>query len=655
MVTRRGFIIAIENYAKITGGLVSTLPGTHQAADDFHSWLINEQGLSSSDIYYCAEDASIAARTAGATSNDIINELAKLMKEGKDKTDELYFFYSGHGFCYTDIDGARVADVLLATDYVDYNTGRACLKITEIQRWLRLCMGSKDHFYFIDACRNDVSEKDIKVGNLGQPYNLSRLGTPTVYTLYSTVEGTTAAVNSGFAKVLIDALKGNGRAKVWRQQDMVVLFRSVKDYVASKLSAQSIDERKEGSRDGVIREVAPPPAYICEIEVQNAAPTDVFTFTVTNQRNQPIYSATFTGPKTSFTDKPDDYNLRVMLPNFIVNPIDPLPADLYDDCTVRFVKQSPIFASSGPPPSSGSGGAVNVTFHGPGSGHIVVKNLNDGLESVGTGRFTENLAAGRYVLKTLDDRGIAVDRRTITVDRMLPIDIDLTALQWSPLRDALLTRTGGQHQGGLIELSETLGPTPDQGMDLWLAIIGASRIISNTSYDFSKLSPLPLHSFVNSLPGAAPVYLLAGFDEQPGRFAAAVSTEPPTTLQPLVPHSDFPGLFELVIPSTRPGHHYLSLQLNRNVRLTTGLCTLPNRTTLVTLTSDKVGALVMQQFVLPIGPLASQLPFEARDLSRRPELRSNVSGDWWIFSANSRNRETYATSCPRTYSRTCCT
>ena len=42
---------------------------------------------------------------------------------------------------------------------------------------------------------------------------------------------------------------------------------------------------------------------------------------------------------------------------------------------------------------------------------------------------------------------------------------------------------------------------------------------------------------------------------------------------------------------------------------------LPNRATLVTLTPDKLDALVIQQFVLPIGTLSRHLPYQGKNLS----------------------------------------
>jgi hypothetical protein len=610
MPRRRAFVVAIENYAHMNEALATTLGGTHQAAADFIAWLINEQGLAAADIYHCTEDATITTRTAGADRDDIVGELVRLKTAGKDQTDELYFLFCGHGFCYSDVDGARLADVLLAANYRDRATsGNACLKIDEIQKWLRICMGPGDHFCFVDACRNYTTERDIHVGTLGLTYDNSRLGIPTVYTLYSTVEGQLATVNSGFMDVLLAGLNGTGRAKVWRGANMAVLFRSVKEYVDANLMGQPVDERKEGSRDGVIREIAPPPQYTCKVVVQNAAPTDNFAVAVATMRNQTVGNVTFSGTTGSFSQIPDDYNLDVTTPNFTVDPIDPLPADLYSDRTVRFVKRSPLFSNivRGGPRPTGSSGAP-VTIHAPYNASVRVRNLDHGGdEGNGSGTFTQMLSRGRYVLETVDERGIAVQRRSVDVAGTDAMEFDLSELQWSPLRDSLLSGIPGNHVHGAVDFSESLGPTPDQGLDLWIALIGASRIVGGPG-DFSKLGPLPLTSFDNAPPGSSPIYLLAGFDEPPANIVVGVSDGPYATPVHLAPHPQFPGLFEWLARDTRPGYHLVSLKVDDLATTTIGACALPDRATLIVVSKAEQKPLRVQQFILPINHLAFALP-----------------------------------------------
>ena len=617
-MSKRAFIIAIENYAQMSDALAPTLPGTYQAAAVFRNWLIQDQGLAATDIFFCC-DGAVAGRTAGADRDDIVGELMRLKNEGKDQTDGLYFLYCGHGFSYTDVDGARMADVLVAADFKERGiSGNACLNLDEIQRWLKTCLGPHDHFYFIDACRNQTSEKQVKVGSLGLTYDPSTLGIPTLYTLYSTVEGGLSAVNSGFIGVLVDALKGRGRAKVWRGANMAVLFRSVKEYVESQLTGQQIDERKEGSRDGLIREISPPPTYACQIQITNAAAADQFTVGVSTARNQRVATITFVGPTGSFTQPPDDYNLRVKLDDSEVVPLDPVPTDLYEDRTVRFEKRVPMTGPRGPSPTTDAGagdpsgegpGSVAVTIHSPNFANVVLRNLRGDAKITRGGTFTETMAHGRYDVSTVDYRGSVVSQRTIDLTGTAGVEIDLAGFRQTPLRDSLLGGIAGYHDRGAIDFSETLGPTPDQGMDLWLAVVGASRIVARPG-NFSKLGPLPLASFEDERVDAAPIYLLAGFDVMPASFAVGISQGPEVSLENLVPHPKFPGLFEWRSRTSAPGPYLLSLKIGDNASSTCAVCGLPNRVTLVTVSSDARGAVRIQQFMLPIFSLVKHLPLD---------------------------------------------
>src|SRR4051812_9215574 len=136
-MARRGLIIAIEHYAQIADDLARELPGTHASALAFRRWLIDEQGVDPANIIFCAEDNALEGRTAGATRSDIVRALATLIAAGQDETEQLYVYYSGHGFCFTDVDQIRLADVMVGADYSDRLSGSGtCIAIDEVQRWL---------------------------------------------------------------------------------------------------------------------------------------------------------------------------------------------------------------------------------------------------------------------------------------------------------------------------------------------------------------------------------------------------------------------------------------------------------------------------------------------------------------------------------------
>lgn len=623
MVQRRAFIVSIETYALMEEGLAQTLAGTHAAATTFRRWLLDEQGLSPGDIYLCAEDPTLEGRTAGASSGEIAAELFRLKDEGKDRTDELYFLFVGHGLCYRDANGVRLADVLLGADYRRREvSGNACLRIDEIQAWLRLSMGPSDHYYFIDACRTDIGEREIRVGGLGLTYDNSSLGEPTVYTLYSVVQGAVAAADSGFVSVLVEALNGAGRAKVWYGGGMAVLFRSVKDYVERRLTNQDVDQRVEGRRDGLIRRVAPIPDFTCSVEVQGAAPADAFVLTVTDSRQTIVDTVTFAGPNATFARSPDDYMLAINSETASVEPLDPLPADLYQDATVRFTKQDTDDAPVGPEaPRETAANAPDVSILAPSSLQVDLRNLQTGEETGGRGGFSSRLAPGSYTVKMSDvGRGVTFGRRRIEI-RDQPLQLDLGDAGLSDLHNSWLSHLPPvvRSQGG-FDFSESLGPTGDTGMDLWLALFGASRVAAEPS-DLSKLGMLPLARFDDAVAGDAHLYLLAGLEPAPERLSVGLSTGPEVTLEQVAQHPFIPGLFEGRL-TTSPGHRLATLRLGDRAPISIGVELIQDCATLLTASTDEAGALRLQQVILPIRHLAEYLPAPVRAHFRDRPLAS---------------------------------
>ena len=235
---RRGLIIAIEHYANLEEGLAGNLDGTHQSALDFRRWLIEEHGVAPGDIVFCAEDPALPERTAGATKPELEDELDRLRAAGFNQTEQLYCYIAGHGFTYEDGDNQRIADVLLLQDYRRRTvSGNACVRLDELRTWLMGALGPGDHYYFVDCCRNRVGTAEISVGQLGLSRVTGSSGAPKTYTLYSTIDGSVAAVESGFSRELIDGLNGTGRAKEWREDDaaMQVRFDPLSDYVRRHL------------------------------------------------------------------------------------------------------------------------------------------------------------------------------------------------------------------------------------------------------------------------------------------------------------------------------------------------------------------------------------------------------------------------------------
>jgi hypothetical protein len=98
----RALVIAIENYPVVqVGGIAKQLPGTLKAGLDFKAWLLakwNSGGRTDTQLIFCSDP--VQPNGMGATADDIRAALLKLKADGQSATEELYFFFSGHGFSF---------------------------------------------------------------------------------------------------------------------------------------------------------------------------------------------------------------------------------------------------------------------------------------------------------------------------------------------------------------------------------------------------------------------------------------------------------------------------------------------------------------------------------------------------------------------------
>ena len=116
----RALIIAIENYPP-NPDLATTLPGTHDSARAFRSWLKGSAGFSGmtaaeepSRIIIATDDPNFPGRTHDASARGIRRAVQALWTAGQDSsTGELFVYYSGHGFPFKESEGSRAADVIV--------------------------------------------------------------------------------------------------------------------------------------------------------------------------------------------------------------------------------------------------------------------------------------------------------------------------------------------------------------------------------------------------------------------------------------------------------------------------------------------------------------------------------------------------------------
>jgi hypothetical protein len=624
----RALVIAIENYPRVeVGGIAKTLPGTLKSGLEFKAWLLDKwksEGRTDSQLIFCSDPAQPDG--TGATADDIRRALLKLKADGQSATEELYFFFSGHGFSFIDKPGSR-ADVVMASDFKQPAlSGNACLNLEQIIAWLRAHLGAGRHFYFIDACRNALDRTQVVIGDL-LPFDPQASGEASTYLLQSTADGAVATVNGKFSATLIEGLKGKGRAKIWNGQatdKMYVRYDSLRTHMKSLLAnIQKITSRVDGSdgeNEGLLATLMPVPKSKCTITIEGL-PAAVDAEIIL--RRGPLGAdqrQRLSSQPAVIELEPDDYAVSLRLNDKVAETATPMPVDLYDHRSIMFK------------PAAASGALESLTF-GPESTisdvHIVVppnatfdiRNINTGFEKSFTRSVRERLPPGRYFTTLRSPDGQVFKRQDLDLGGG---EHTLNVAEWrqSPPHVAIASRLPPYAvQGDALDFSESLGGAiTDPDLDLWLALIGGGRILGSIG-DYSKLAAFPLHDFLNETPDATPIYVLAGLENPAAVLEVGVSRTEDVTWTRATEPDAMPGIREAYFPQ-QAGWRLVSFRIDGGAPYTVTSFASPNRAMLITLTLDSEDNIRVSQYLLPLGHLVRNLPpVVAEILTRRNQLR----------------------------------
>ena len=652
-MTARAFVIAVEDYS--AGNYLPNLPGTNEDAGRFIKWFVGNKveagdkppGVPPEEVkpeqvtpglIFCCAGAEISWRTAGTTRLEIINELKRFVAGCADVTTEFYFYFSGHGFAYKELPAGRPADVLVGSDFADLESGgNACLRLDEIQTKLWSALGSKHHYYFIDACRNAISRSEIEVPSLGLTFKPSSLGNPTVYVLFSTAQGAPAKTKSGFAQALVMGLEGRGKAKGWNGKRMFVMFDRLGKYVKEqlrKLSGQEVKFYKNGDDpDGQIIELTPTPVSVCEVQIEEAGEDDLFRLLVRDARGYlSREDATIKGASGAVNLPPDEYFIELAHAERPVVQVNPPqseePLDLYDSLALVFrlePPELPIIVTRGSRRGGLGSGLesfrgldAGTTFKAPQPAELVLEgasprgeflltNADTGEARVVQAGRVGSLSPGSYTVK-LRELGVTVASREVSLKPGEELRVNLLDRDASPVHRSILRAVTGDEAASLADFSEQLGPIADWNLSLWLALLGASRIVAPPS-SFRKLGPLPLADFEDVRPGDAPIYVLAACEGGSKDVQIGLGEDETASWKTLREVTDMKGVYDLRMQS-RPGPHLLSFVIGGRTPVTYSTYNLPNRVTLFTLVENEEGRVVAHQYLLPLYKLQPHLePF----------------------------------------------
>jgi hypothetical protein len=623
-VAARALIIAIESYPKVAeGGMAKTLPGTLQAGLMFKDWLLkkwNEEKRNDADrqLIFCSEPVQPGG--SGASIRDIRMALRELKEKGQSATEELYVFFSGHGFSLVDKPGSR-ADMLIASDFEDLELSPGSyLNLDEMVLWLRSHLGPGRQYYFVDACRNSLTLR--QTGNAaGFGFDPQASGDASTYLLQSTVEGATAAVGGPFPAALLEGLRGRGRAKTWDAQvsdAMFVRYDTLRSYLKRAATPdQQITSNTagtDGESDAILAVLRPIPLSKCNVKIDAPLPVKGEILYRRGRskvdEHQPLNA---TANVLTLEFEPDDYTVALRLDSGRVKPSGPISVDLWEDRTLEFQRDVTVergLESFGPiaMPDLTAATSAEVDFVVPGRTALNLRNVFTGEETRIDDSQRERLPAGRYVA-TLGTGGTRnMVRREIEIAPGESVSLNLAEWQQSAPHRAIAGQlpSDAVHPDGL-DFSETLGgPISDPDLDLWLALIGGGRILGSKG-DYSKLAGFPLRDFSGEQPTASPVYVLAGLENVDARMDVALSRDAATTWSRAVEPPSMPGIREAYFPVT-PGSTLLSFRIGDEAPYTVATLASPNRAMLVTLTFDEDGKPRIGQYLLPIGHLIDQLP-----------------------------------------------
>jgi hypothetical protein len=619
-MTTWALIIVVENYPNLASGWAQQLPDTNQAGADFRDWVMRAKNVPASNIIACAE-ATCAWRTTGNTRQDIVNAFTSLVTRARDQADEVYVFFSGHGIGFAEDPYEPAIDLLVGSEFSHPSTsGGACLQVQEIKEKLRVALGPGKHFYFIDACRNPLGKQDISPTNLGVVLGRSTRGNATTFVLFSTAPGDVANVNSGFNKVLLSGLKGSARAKAWVGGKMYVTFDNLFLYVRHALKKDDLELEKKGplAANSDIVELIPIPTSHCDLEVIGAGPADRFTLNVVDVRHAPRPSITFVGPQTTVSFPPEDYLFRLTtatgdgVPQIAPTP-DVAGVDLYEDRKVQF--QIGPAVGPPPPPPDASARIARVRISGPPGTDVSLQDLASGATKtlrIKRAHVTRKLEPGRYKVQ-LQDGNFKLRSRRFDIAPGTMLDVDLGPKPSSGAQQSIARTL--PNDGMSINFSETLNKVPDWDLSLWLALLGASRILAPRDL-FSKLQSIALETFADETPEKSVLYVLAGELEGTEAAACGVGLEPRAKPMQAVP--DVPGLFQTKLEFT-PGPLLVTYAAGSGPTTTIATYGLPNRATLLTFARDEKTGQEIQQFILPIYSLNERLSVRELEYLQREQ------------------------------------
>ncbi|HUS21095.1 MAG TPA: hypothetical protein VMZ66_03680, partial [Aeromicrobium sp.] len=468
-----------------------------------------------------------------------------------------------------------------------------CLKLDALVDGLRGSLGHGCHFYFIDACRNEVSK--AVAGSL-IPFSMAGGEEPSVFVLQSTVAGAPSLVAGPFSKKLREGLRGAGKAKVWDPpitDSMKVRFDSLRRYLKDTLkNTQPITQSTSGElgeSEAVLSVIAPVTPIKLTIAVPAGGEAVTGVAIVTPFDGAPVEHP-ITAATTILELPPKFYSVTVRLEGTEVEPA-LVTTEAFDDVVVTFQRASSAVVEEAAPDV-----ARGVRVIVPEGAEVVLRHVAGG--DVHELRATDRavLQPGPH-LSTLRDRdGHVLQREEIIVTDNAPIELRASESAGGLTRDAI-ERAFTSGTAAAASASALGVSTLDPDLHVRLAVLQAAHILRSRHDGFSPGRNRPDTGSAHVTP---PVYVLAA---RP-RDRAAVHVRINSGSEPAVWHEAADESIQLVAETTVavvPGELLVTFAIEAQPTYTVASLARPDHATLIVLTFDEEGQRRLSQYLLPLG------------------------------------------------------
>jgi len=319
------------------------------------------------------------------------------------------------------------------------------------------------------------------------------------------------------------------------------------------------------------------------------------------------------GDLARFNVKPDRYQVKIDLAEGQVRD-NGREVILFDDAVLKFeMETAPATATP-----SADGTMSHIVL--PRGVSLEIRELNTGHSEFFDLGTTGLIPKGRYAATLRDRSDRVVKNEVLVVDSTETVHV----ADWSSNAAQVAIAARLPNLNGAIDFSESLqGPVSDPDLGVWLALLGAGRIMSGINGgDYSKIGGFPLHDFANERPGSSPLYVLVGLGTPEYKVVhVGVSDMEGLTEWHLAVQPDGLQAVHEFYASRARGPQLVSFRVGTSLPYTVASLASPNRATLITLTLDEEGSLIIAQYLLPLGRLTQHLdPLVSSRLAGRNHL-----------------------------------